>query len=204
MLIAGIDIGSGTTKCVLVDEAGAVRGRGIVKTKANFEKVAAEVLEMARGDAGAAESDVGYVATTGLGRYAVPFRDIQITDLTCGARGAARSSVDSASSTSARCSRATVRERQGEEFPNENAPGRVRARGEAPRGRWRTPAESVKYQAAADFGVRGLAGPVINHISRRRAVETICGASHRWRPVAPLGRRWAAVTLIGSAVLQEG
>ena len=32
---------------------------------------------------------VGYVATTGLGRYAVPFRDIQITDLTCGARGAA-------------------------------------------------------------------------------------------------------------------
>ena len=29
------------------------------------------------------------MATTGLGRYAVPFRDIQITDLTCGARGAA-------------------------------------------------------------------------------------------------------------------
>src|SRR6266542_652752 len=49
MLIAGIDIGSGTTKCVLVDGRGRVRGRAQVKTKADFE----------------------------------------ITDLTCGARGAA-------------------------------------------------------------------------------------------------------------------
>src|SRR3990172_8230623 len=89
MLIAGIDIGSGSTKCILVDEWGGVKGRGLVKTKANFEKVASEVLDMARSDAGPAAGEVGYVATTGLGRYAVPFRDIQITDLTCGARGAA-------------------------------------------------------------------------------------------------------------------
>lgn len=88
MLIAGIDIGSGTTKCVLLDEAGAVRGRALARTKADFERIAREVLDAARADAGAGE-DVGYVATTGLGRYAVPFRDIQITDLTCGARGAA-------------------------------------------------------------------------------------------------------------------
>lgn len=86
MLIAGIDIGSGTTKCVLVDEAGVVRGRALARTKADFERIAHEVLDAARADAG---DDVGYVATTGLGRYAVPFRDIQITDLTCGARGAA-------------------------------------------------------------------------------------------------------------------
>jgi predicted CoA-substrate-specific enzyme activase len=89
MLVAGIDIGSGTTKCVLIDERGSVRGRGHVRTKADFEKVAREVLELARLDAGAAGEEVAYVATTGLGRYAVPFRDIQITDLTCGARGAA-------------------------------------------------------------------------------------------------------------------
>ena len=59
MLIAGIDIGSGTTKCVLVDEHGAVQGRTIVKTKANFEKVAREVLDEA-----AAGRAVEYVATT--------------------------------------------------------------------------------------------------------------------------------------------
>jgi predicted CoA-substrate-specific enzyme activase len=89
MLVAGVDIGSGTTKCVLVDEAGAVRGRGEARTKADFEKVAREALAAACADAGVGEGTVGYVATTGLGRYAVPFRDIQITDLTCGARGAA-------------------------------------------------------------------------------------------------------------------
>jgi (R)-2-hydroxyacyl-CoA dehydratese activating ATPase len=87
MLVAGIDLGSGTTKCVLVDESGAVRGRGMLRTKADFEKAAREVLDAARADAG--DDEVTYVATTGLGRYAVPFRDIQITDLTCGARGAA-------------------------------------------------------------------------------------------------------------------
>ncbi len=89
MLVAGIDIGSGTTKCVLVDEQGVRQGRGQVRTKADFELVAAEALAAALADAGRSREDVGYVATTGLGRYAVPSRDIQITDLTCGARGAA-------------------------------------------------------------------------------------------------------------------
>src|SRR3989338_6161552 len=49
MLIAGIDIGSGTTKCVLVDEHGTVQGRAAGKTKANLEKVAREVLDEAPG-----------------------------------------------------------------------------------------------------------------------------------------------------------
>ena len=89
MLVAGIDIGSGTTKCVLVDERGAVRGRGQTKTRADFEKVAREVVATALDAAGFHGDAIGYTATTGLGRYAVPFRDIQITDLTCGARGAA-------------------------------------------------------------------------------------------------------------------
>jgi predicted CoA-substrate-specific enzyme activase len=87
MLIAGIDIGSGTTKCVLVDEARQVRGRAHAKTRADFEKVTREALDAAREEAGGER--VAYIATTGLGRYAVATRDIQITDLTCGARGAA-------------------------------------------------------------------------------------------------------------------
>jgi predicted CoA-substrate-specific enzyme activase len=89
MLVAGIDVGSGTTKAVLVDADGAVHGRALLRTRADFEKVTGEVLAAARRDAGATDGDVAYVAATGLGRYAVPCRDIQITDLTCGARGAA-------------------------------------------------------------------------------------------------------------------
>ena len=89
MLVAGIDVGSGTTKAVLMSTDGTVRGRGLVRTRADFEKVTREALAVAREDAAAGEGDVAYVATTGLGRYAVRARDIQITDLTCGARGAA-------------------------------------------------------------------------------------------------------------------
>ena len=87
MLVAGIDLGSGATKCVLLNERGMVRGRGLLRTKADFGKVARETLDAARAEGG--DDEVAYVATTGLGRYAIPFRDIQITDLTCGARGAA-------------------------------------------------------------------------------------------------------------------
>ena len=89
MLIAGIDIGAGRTKCVLVDETRRVRGRGHVKTKADFEQVTREALGAAQDDARLSGDEVAYLATTGLGRYAVAFRDIQITDITCGARGAA-------------------------------------------------------------------------------------------------------------------
>jgi predicted CoA-substrate-specific enzyme activase len=114
MLVAGIDIGSGTTKCVVVDEAGVVRGSGHTKTRADFEKVAREALAAALAEAGAPEEAVAYTATTGLGRYAVPFRDIQITDLTCGARGAATACPEArfVLDIGAQCSRA-IRLRDG-------------------------------------------------------------------------------------------
>jgi predicted CoA-substrate-specific enzyme activase len=107
MLIAGIDVGSGTTKCVLLDPSGTVCGQARVRTKADFEKVAREALDAAQPGSGADE-EVAYVATTGLGRYAVPFRDIQITDLTCGARGAAAAFPDAGFvlDIGAQCSRA--------------------------------------------------------------------------------------------------
>ena len=69
--------------------ASRVRGRGLAKTRADFEKVAREAVGLALETAGHHGDAIGYTATTGLGRYALPFRDIQITDLTCGARGAA-------------------------------------------------------------------------------------------------------------------
>lgn len=114
MLVAGIDIGSGTTKCVLVDEAGAVRGRGQAKTRADFEKVAREAVGLALEAASHHGDAIGYTATTGLGRYALPFRDIQITDLTCGARGAATACPEArfVLDIGAQCSRA-IRLRDG-------------------------------------------------------------------------------------------
>jgi predicted CoA-substrate-specific enzyme activase len=87
-VVAGIDIGAGTTKAVLVREDGTVAGRASAKTKAHFDSGAREVYELALQAAGLRTEDVSYVAATGLGRYNISFRDIQITDITCAARGA--------------------------------------------------------------------------------------------------------------------
>lgn len=85
--VAGIDIGCRTTKAVLLDESRNVRASALVRTRPDFPGVAREVLETALAKIGGKLDDIKYVATTGLGRYNIPFRDIQITDITCAARG---------------------------------------------------------------------------------------------------------------------
>ena len=88
IVVAGIDIGSGQTKIVLLNEKKDVLARYCTKTTARFAEVARTVLDRALEQAKLQSSDVQYVATTGLGRYSVPFRDIQITEITCAASGA--------------------------------------------------------------------------------------------------------------------
>ncbi len=91
-LVAGIDCGSGLTKAVLVSENGSsgplVRGRGKARSGVNMEQAALAALESAMQEAGSARSQIDYIATTGFGRYGVGFRDIQVTEITSGARGA--------------------------------------------------------------------------------------------------------------------
>jgi len=86
--VAGIDVGSRTTKAVILDETRRILGKGSVRTRPDFPRVAQEALEAALADAELRRDEVTYTATTGFGRFNVPFRDIQITDMTCGARGA--------------------------------------------------------------------------------------------------------------------
>ncbi len=89
-LIAGLDMGARSAKAVVIDRSGVMRGSGIAKMRPDFEGLGREVVAMAAKAAGASPEDVDYVATTGLGRYNVAFRDIQITDITTVAWGAAR------------------------------------------------------------------------------------------------------------------
>ena len=89
--VAGIDVGSAFTKAVLVSDAVgpvAVVGRGSVRTGVDLEKAASEALADAVADAGIERQAVDYLATTGFGRYSVSFRDLQVTEITSGARGA--------------------------------------------------------------------------------------------------------------------
>jgi len=87
-LVAGIDMGAKSTKAVVLDSERRIRGRSSIRTRPDFPAIAKEALGLALKQAGVKESDLSYVATTGFGRYNVPFRDIQITDITCVAAGA--------------------------------------------------------------------------------------------------------------------
>ncbi|MFQ5679475.1 MAG: acyl-CoA dehydratase activase [Gemmatimonadota bacterium] len=87
MLTAGIDIGSTYTKAALLRE-GELAGRAMVPTGYRLEAAARTALRQALAAAGAKESQVAYLTTTGYGRHRVSFRDLQVTDLTAQAWGA--------------------------------------------------------------------------------------------------------------------
>jgi len=88
LISAGVDLGAGTTKAVLYDGESRVLGSAFVRTRPNIEATAREALDAALRTSGIAPADLAYVATTGYGRYQFSGRDIQITEVTCHARGA--------------------------------------------------------------------------------------------------------------------
>jgi (R)-2-hydroxyacyl-CoA dehydratese activating ATPase len=90
ILAAGVDVGSTYTKAAIVSDDGQVLGRALVPTGFRLSEAATRALGEALGKAGVGESDVAYVVSTGYGRYQVPFRDVQVTDLTAQATGARR------------------------------------------------------------------------------------------------------------------
>jgi predicted CoA-substrate-specific enzyme activase len=86
---AGIDVGSTYTKAVLLDEQGQIASRAMVKTGFRLAEASRRVFDEALNAAGASEADVVYVISTGYGRFQVPFRSLQVTDLSAAARGGA-------------------------------------------------------------------------------------------------------------------
>jgi predicted CoA-substrate-specific enzyme activase len=222
MVVAGIDLGSGTTKCVLIDEDRVVRGRGLLRTKADFEKVAREALDAALEDGGLPAEAVAYTATTGLGRYAIPFRDIQITDLTCGARGAATlfPSTRFVLDIGAQCSRA-IKLRDGGKVKEFH----MNEKCAAGSGGFLERAAKYLEVTVADVGPLSLAAgqpqpissvcavlaesEIINHVSEGVSVENILRGIHNSladRALSLLKRVGldGEVTLIGGVALQAG
>ncbi|OGA34025.1 MAG: hypothetical protein A3F75_14480 [Betaproteobacteria bacterium RIFCSPLOWO2_12_FULL_64_23] len=87
-ITAGIDLGTSSTKAVLVNERREILGKSIRRTGSNLELAAEKTYQQALAQAGITAGDVDYVASTGFGRSTVPFRDIQMTDLTAHGQGA--------------------------------------------------------------------------------------------------------------------
>lgn len=86
---AGIDVGSTYTKAVILGEDTRCAGRAILKTGFKLADAARKAYDAALADAGVRENEIGYLIATGYGRFQVTFADVQVTDLTSAARGAA-------------------------------------------------------------------------------------------------------------------
>ncbi len=89
MYTAGIDVGSTYTKAAIFGEDGRIVGRGMINTGFRLADAALKAYRLALAQAGLGERHVQYIVSTGYGRYQVPFRDLQVTDLSAQARGAA-------------------------------------------------------------------------------------------------------------------
>jgi predicted CoA-substrate-specific enzyme activase len=85
----GIDIGSTYTKAVVLSSDNEIVGRAMEPTGFKLAEVAERVFEKAVAESGIARNDVRYVVTTGFGRHQGQISDVQVTDLTAAARGAA-------------------------------------------------------------------------------------------------------------------
>src|SRR3972149_2022865 len=83
-LYAGIDIGSCTTKAVVIDQQGAFMGTHVCRSGVDYQKVAQEVLTTALG--GRDWSGIP-VVSTGYGRHNVSFATAAKTEIACHARG---------------------------------------------------------------------------------------------------------------------
>jgi predicted CoA-substrate-specific enzyme activase len=87
-ITAGIDVGSTYTKVVLLDGEGHMVGRDYSPTGFKLDKVSERTFTRCIAQAGLQRSDIDYVVATGIGRHQVAFKDVHVTVLTAGARGA--------------------------------------------------------------------------------------------------------------------
>jgi len=86
-LYAGIDVGSRTTKAVLIDGERTVATE-ILPTGSDPERTALRSFREALKRAKAGEGEVERVVATGYGRFRVSFADAEFTEITCHAKGA--------------------------------------------------------------------------------------------------------------------
>ena len=87
MITAGVDIGSATSKAVLLN-GDEVVCHSLIATGAESANSARRVMDEALQESKLSADDIGYIVATGYGRVIVPFAHETITELTCHARGA--------------------------------------------------------------------------------------------------------------------
>jgi (R)-2-hydroxyacyl-CoA dehydratese activating ATPase len=83
---AGIDVGSCTTKCVLLGKNG-ITAHEIIYSGTDFVSAAESVWQSCLMESGLNVDDIAGVTATGYGRKSVPFATAELTEISCHAKG---------------------------------------------------------------------------------------------------------------------
>jgi predicted CoA-substrate-specific enzyme activase len=87
-IFAGIDVGSLSTDCVIINEKEEILSYSITETGANSTEAAEKSFEEALTRASLRRDRVKSIVATGYGRISVPFADKRVTEISCHGLGA--------------------------------------------------------------------------------------------------------------------
>jgi predicted CoA-substrate-specific enzyme activase len=88
LYVAGVDVGSTQAKAVILNERAHVIGEAILDVEMNMATAAQQVFDQVVAHVGLSPGDIAFTVATGYGRYRVTFGDLQVTEISCHARGA--------------------------------------------------------------------------------------------------------------------
>jgi len=94
MYFAGVDVGSATTKALIVDEQGRELSHAIRPSGGRLSAAAESVLAAALDTAGISRDRLRALISTGYGRESVEGRTKTVTEITCHARGVSAQKAD--------------------------------------------------------------------------------------------------------------
>jgi predicted CoA-substrate-specific enzyme activase len=86
-MFAGIDIGSVTTKAVIIDDKEETLAFSLIPTRYNRQESGTEVLKLALEIIRKSNDDIKYMVSTGYGRKAFSSSDKALPEIVCHARG---------------------------------------------------------------------------------------------------------------------
>ncbi|MEM2238216.1 MAG: acyl-CoA dehydratase activase [Candidatus Caldarchaeum sp.] len=84
----GVDAGSTYTKAAIIDEHERLIAVSILMTGVRINEAAKKAFNEVLQKAGISESDVSILVGTGYGRYNITFGNMQVTEISCHAKGA--------------------------------------------------------------------------------------------------------------------
>ncbi|MGE5342286.1 MAG: acyl-CoA dehydratase activase [Candidatus Omnitrophota bacterium] len=87
MYYAGIDIGSTTTKCVLMNEEKKLAGKTIISTGVDINKACLDILSTTLKSINIERDQIRTIVTTGYGRYIPPYSQIILPEMQAIAKG---------------------------------------------------------------------------------------------------------------------